>query len=217
MNNNKEPEKIEFKNNKRDTGKILTIVFFTLAVLIILVTLLLVYTPLKDILFKNPITEETKTIETEETASEIITEETIGTTTEKTSGEPTKKEEPTEEKTTDEEIKEIEFQEEARYIGVVKDIDYEKKVITIENERTGEIEVLDNLHKWVEIIRVPASGEDGMPEKGYFEDIKGGNYIILHMAGESGQKAVDFFGGDPSVIIGIHYSEDRWWREIEQT
>jgi len=202
--NNKEPEKIEFKNNKRDTGKILTIFFFTLAALILLITLLLVYTPLKDILFKKPIAEETSVESIEETTK--TTEEVTEKSTEETTNETT--EEVTEEESSMPESGEWTFIDarEAKHQGIVKDIDYENKIITIENANTGEIEKLDGFRETMLFTYIKIIGDKIYTKDGNFEDIKVGYYITLATRGDFVPDAEE-----PDFIFGIDYSEKRWW------
>jgi len=66
--------------------KILIIVSFTIAILIAFFTILLIFTPLKEIIFKKsiPIAEETKETKPEKTTSEITGEETEQTIEETT-------------------------------------------------------------------------------------------------------------------------------------
>ncbi len=205
MSTNKEPEKIEF-NNKKDLGKILTIVFFTLAVLILLITLLLVYTPLKDLLFKKPIAEETIEELTEETTKKTNEKEV----TEKTTEEATQKttEEPSEEETSVPEGGEWTFIDarEAKHQGIVKDIDYENKIITIENANTGEIEILDEFDKITAFTYIKIIGDKIYTKDGNFEDIKIGYYITVATRGDFVPDAEE-----PDFIFGIDYSEERWW------
>ncbi|MBU2598825.1 MAG: hypothetical protein KKC53_06645, partial [Actinobacteria bacterium] len=128
MNNNKEPEKIEFKNNKVEN--ILVKIVFIAIILIILFTILYLYTPLKDIFFKKQIAEETNE-ETIEPTKEISEESKEGTI------------ELTEEESSIPEGGEWTFIDprEAKQQGIVKDIDYKNKIITIENANTGKIEI----------------------------------------------------------------------------
>ncbi len=206
MNNNKKPEKTEYRNNKKDLGKILTIVFFTLAALILLITLLIVYTPLKDLFFKKPIVEET--------IEELIEETTIITTekeeTEKTTEETTQKTtlEPTQEETSVPEGGEWTFIDarEAKHQGIVKDIDYENKIITIENANTAEIEKLDKFDELTSFTYMTHIDDKLSALDGGFEDIKIGYYIIA-VTGE------DYKPGSlwADIIFEIEYSEKKWW------
>lgn len=196
MNTNKEPGKIEFKNNKRDTGKILTIFFFTLAVLILLITLLLVYTPLKDILFKKPIAEETneETIEPTKEISEESKEETIELTEEESSV-------PESGKWTFIDARE------AKHQGIVKDIDYENKIITIENANTGEIETLDKIGEpHTSITYMTYIDNKLYVLDGKFEDIKVGYYMVIITKEDF--KPEDTYS---NMIFEIEYSEKKWW------
>jgi len=205
MNTNKEPEKIEF-NNKKDLGKILTIVFFTLAVLILLITLLLVYTPLKDILFKKPIVEVTSE-ESMGEPTEATTEETAIEPTEKTGEETTKEplEETAETTSQNGEWTFIDARE-AKHQGIVKDIDYEDKIITIENANTGEIETLDKIDELTAMTYMTYIDNSLHVLDGKFEDIKVEYYIIAVTRG-------DFKPDDPEpdLIFEIEYSEKKWW------
>ena len=205
MNNDKKPEKIEFRN-KRDTGKILTIIFFVLVALILLITLLLVYTPLKDIIFKKPIVEVTSE-ESMGEPTEVTTEETAIEPTEKTGEETTV--EPTEEvtETTSEDGKWtfIDIRD-AKHQGIVKDIDYENKIITIENANTGEIEKLDKftnitMFSYMTYIENKLHALDSK-----FEDVRVGYYTII-------VTEEDFNPDDPEpdFIWEIRYSEKKWW------
>jgi len=193
MNNNKEPEKIEFKNNKVEN--ILVKIVFIAIILIILFTILYLYTPLKDIFFKKQIAEETneETIEPTKEISEESKEETI---------------ELTEEESSIPEGGEWTFIDarEAKHQGIVTDIDYENKIITIENANTGEIEILDEFDKITAFTYIKIIGDKIYTKDGNFEDIKIGYYITVATRGDFVPDAEE-----PDFIFGIDYSEERWW------
>lgn len=193
MNNNKEPEKIEFKNNKVEN--ILIKIVFIAIILIILFTILYLYTPLKDIFFKKQIAEETneETIEPTKEISEESKEETM---------------ELTEEESSIPEGGEWTFIDprEAKQQGIVTDIDYENKIITIENANTGEIEILDKFDKITAFTYIKIIGDKIYTKDGNFEDIKIGYYITVATRGDFVPDAEE-----PDFIFGIDYSEERWW------
>ena len=193
MNNNKEPEKIEFKNNKVEN--ILIKIVFIAIILIILFTILYLYTPLKDIFFKKQIAEETneETIEPTKEISEESKEETI---------------ELTEEESSIPEGGEWTFIDarEAKHQGIVKDIDYENKTITIENANTGEIEILDEFDELTAITYMTYIDNSLHVLDGKFEDIKVEYYMIAITRGDF--KPDDL---EPDLIFEIEYSEKKWW------
>jgi len=193
MNNNKEPEKIEFKNNKVEN--ILIKIVFIAIILIILFTILYLYTPLKDIFFKKQIAEETNE-ETIEPTKEISEESKEGTI------------ELTEEESSIPEGGEWTFIDarEAKHQGIVTDIDYENKIITIENANTGEIEILDEFDKITAFTYIKIIGDKIYTKDGNFEDIKIGYYITVATRGDFVPDAEE-----PDFIFGIDYSEERWW------
>jgi len=193
MNNNKEPEKIEFKNNKVEN--ILIKIVFIAIILIILFTILYLYTPLKDIFFKKQIAEETNE-ETIEPTKEISEESKEGTI------------ELTEEESSIPEGGEWTFIDarEAKHQGIVTDIDYENKIITIENANTGEIEILDEFDELTAITYMTYIDNSLHVLDGKFEDIKVEYYMIAITRGDF--KPDDL---EPDLIFEIEYSEKKWW------
>lgn len=180
--------------------KILIIISFTLAILIAVLTILLIFTPLKEIIFKKPIptAEETKESKPEKTTSEITGEETGQTIEETTTEEETTTDQTTEEETTKEKEKKPFFISEAKHQGEVLEIDYENKTITIENANTGEIEELD--FSLVARIYYKYSTRKNL------EDIEVGYYISCSTIKEEGLSS-----GVPSQILFVYYAEERWW------
>ncbi|GAG67764.1 unnamed protein product, partial [marine sediment metagenome] len=164
-------------------------------ILIILFTILYLYTPLKDIFFKKQIAEETNE-ETIEPTKEISEESKEGTI------------ELTEEESSIPEGGEWTFIDarEAKHQGIVTDIDYENKIITIENANTGEIEILDEFDKITAFTYIKIIGDKIYTKDGNFEDIKIGYYITVATRGDFVPDAEE-----PDFIFGIDYSEERWW------
>ena len=196
--------------------RILTTIFFTLAALILLTTLLLVYTPLKDLFFKKPLSqiEETKITEPEEKTSEITTEKTKETTTEEktTTEENIEQSEETTlettEETSEEETGNVHIID-AKTQGYVQEIDYENRIITIKNEITGEIEKLDDFSDYLSI------DQSGINESREFEDIKVGYYIFAMTEKEV---HFDIFYEPTNKIISIWFLEEKptWLKEEEE-
>ena len=202
--------------------RILTTIFFTLAALIVLTTLLLVYKPLKDIFLKKQIVEETTEELTEETT---IQEQTIQEQTEETKE---KTEETAEEKTTEEENEGVmpNAYPLFEHQGIVLDIDYEKYIITIENAKTGEIKELDCYriiekcggdagcldvsYHFLSPVWDSSEGFYRLLEDANFKDIKVGYYVAIYTTKDAGEKAIKFWQDD-NLITVIYFSEERWW------
>lgn len=168
--------------NKRDIAKILTIVFFSLAFLILLITLLLVYTPLNYLLFKKPIAEETTISEKEEPtlkeqATQEPTQKTEETTKKTTNEETTNREEAT--GVTTEEEEEIIGLLKISYKGPVKEIDYENKIIKVYDEYSEDIVEL-KIEEETKILSRP----DKNKENDKFENIKVGYFVRIVAAKE---------------------------------
>jgi len=180
--------------------KTLIIIFFTLTLLIAIFTILVILTPLKEIIFKKPlpIAEETKETKPEKTTSEITGEETEQTIEETTTEEETTTDQTTEEETTKEKESKPFYVSEAKHQGKVLEIDYENKTITIENANTGEIEELD--------VSLVARIYYKYSTRKNLEDIEVGYYISCSTIEEEGLSS-----GIPSQILFVYYAEERWW------
>jgi len=110
--------------------------------------------------------------------------------------------------------------------GIVLDIDYEKYIITIENAKTSDVEILDCYeiiekcggdefcltvyHNFVNPVFDPSEGFYRLLEKADFKDIKVGYYVAIYTTKDAGYKAIEFWQDD-NLITTIHFSEDRWW------
>ena len=97
----------------------------------------------------------------------------------------------------------------AKYQGIVKDIDYENRVITIENANTGKLDELEIDEDEVFTITKVINGAK-CREINKIEGIKLGNYLVAQTAKDT-EFYPELFEGEPDKIIFIFFSEKKWY------